>query len=341
MSTFDRRHLLTGTGILALGVLAGCGEEAPPPAVPTGPKAAGPTPINTEPQLAAVLKDIHAAVKKADKARDVKKLGPRVTGSAKTFRKGAYDLAKTDKDFGKSLMRPGAKAMVAITSTGEKFPRTALAMVEADAKDDEPYFMILTQKDARADYRTWGWARRLTGVDLPKVPATAVGAEPVTEKTEDLLLTPKKALELYAKTLSDGDDGDPKKQIADDPFRTQLHSKKDGIRGERAALEDLATVKEKYAVVKGEIAGLRTDDGGAIVLGSLTSERVIEITEDGATLTLADDDVFTRALDRKTFTKEFVRRWGSTVALYIPSKDAGGKIQPIGFTRLPTGADGS
>lgn len=340
MSTFSRRGLVTGTGLLALGVLAGCGEEAPPPAVPTGPEAAGPTPINTEEQLGSVLKDIHGAVKKADKAKDAGKLKPRVVGSAAGFRKDAYTLAKTDKDFGKSFMRPGGKVMVSITSTGQKFPRTALAMVEAESKDDDPYFMVLTQKDAQAEYRTWGWARRLDEVDLPKVQAPTVGAEPVGEKTDGLLMTPLKALKLYAKTLSDGNDGDPKKQIAKDPFRDQLHSKKDGIRGEREALKDLATVKEKYSPVKGELAGLRTEDGGAIVLGSLTSERVIEITEDGATLTLGED-VFTRALDRTQFSKKFVRRWGNTVALYIPSKKAGGKIQPIGFTRLPTAADGS
>src|SRR5690606_26500475 len=52
------------------------------------------------------------------------------------------------------------------------------------------------------------------------------------------------------------------------------------------------------------------------------------------------DNKYTKVIGSREFTEEYVRVYGTHVALYIPSKDAGGKIQPIGATQTALDATG-
>jgi hypothetical protein len=346
MSAANRRGFLSGLGVVAVGgLLAACGsEESAPPAVPTGPELDGPTPAVTTDQMSTYLKDIHSSLKKADEAKDADELKPRIVGSAASFRKATYEIIEKDEDWAEdSLDRPSAKALVPITSTTTDFPRTALALVEAeDSKNAAPYFMVLQQADAKKPYTTWGWAQQVAGVDMPTVPSAEVGSDAVGAETDDLLMKPADAFELYASVLAWGNGKDKKDQLADDPFKSNTHEQ---IQQERKELntgvekDEVGTIREIYTPVDDEIAGLRTEDGGAIVLGTLTSERTVKI-KDGAKVSYAEDNIYTRIIGTRTFTSEYVREYGTTVALYIPPKGSDAKIQPIGATRTVVGAHG-
>ena len=343
--TVARRRLVLGGGGLALaGLLAACAEtpEAPP-AAEAGPTLAEPTPNTTEDQLTAVVTEIGAAVAAADEARDAGKLAPRVVGSAAAFRKAMYGLIEKDDQWAQDLTAPGESLMVPMTSTDAEFPRTAIALVANSAKDGVPMFMALQQADARSPYTTWGWAQQASGVEMPEVPADLVGSAPVTPDTDDLLMTPKDALALYAKVLSDGDAADKDDKLAENPFQTETHKR---IQTERKELnagvekDEVATIKEVFTVVEDEFAGLRTADGGAIVLATLTSVRKVAI-KDGATVRYAEDNKYTTVIGTKEFTKEFIREFGTQVAVYIPAKDSDAQVQPIGATQTATGTSGS
>lgn len=332
-----RRSLVLGTGaLLASGLLAACGgEPAAPPAPPTGKELAQPTPVQTAEQLGAIVPAISAAVTAADKARDVKELAPRVVGSAVDFRRYAYAMIEKAKEWAEELHVPGESIIVPMTSVDSEFPRVAVVLVEDAAKDGVPYFMALQQADARSPYTTWGWAQQAVGVEMPMVPNELVGADPVGPDTEGLLMTPKEAMALYAKVLTDGDSADPDDLLAENPFQTAAHA---NIQAERKELnagvewDEAATIRETYEVKDGELLGLRTDDGGALVLGTLVSRRKVTI-KDGATMRYEKDNKYTKVIGEKEFTSEYVRRYGTHVALYIPSKEAGGAIQPIGATQ--------
>ena len=340
-----RRGLLFGAGTLAVsGLLAACSDEpAPPPAPPTGKQLAEPTPAQTEDQLAAIVPEVNAAVVEADEARDAELLAPRVSGTAVEFRTAAYEMIAKAEEWAQFLAVPGAGLIRPMTSVGADFPRVALALVEDSAESEGvPYFMALRQESATSDYTAWGWAQQLAGIEMPMVPHEQVGSEPVTRETEGLVMTPAEALALYAKVLSDGDGADPDDLLADDPFKLERH---DEIGGERAELNDgvewdeAATVKEVYAVKEDEFAGLRTDDGGAIIMSTLRSTRTVNI-KDGATMRYSEDNPYTKVAGTREFTKEYVREFGTHVALYIPSVDAGGQVQPIGATLTTLDARG-
>ena len=339
-----RRGLLLGAGgLLASGVLAACGSEPEaPPAPPTGKELAEPTPAQTEEQLEAIIPEINAAIVKADEEKDAKLLAPRVSGSAAEFRKALYALIEKDPEWADELMVPGAEVLVPMSSLTEEFPRVAIALVEDSAKDGVPYFMALHQDDARSGYTTWGWAQQAVGIDMPTVPSVVVGSEALARDAEGLLMTPAEALSLYAKVLSDGSKADPDEQLADNPFQTATHER---IQAERKELnegveqDEAATIHETYKVREKDFVGLRTEDGGAIVMSTLMSSRKVAI-KDGATMRYAEDNKYTRVIGKREFTEEYVREFGTHVALYIPSADAGGKVQPIGATQSALNASG-
>lgn len=344
-ATLGRRRLLLGTGSLLAGaVLAGCASEPEPPAAPpTGPTLAEPTPVTGEGQFDTFVTEIHEAVVAADEARDAALLAPRITGSAAEFRTAAYGMIAKAEEWAEDLKRPGSELIVPMTSVGDAFPRVAIALVSDSVAEGVPYFMALQQKDARSPYTTWGWAQQAVGIEMPMVPDQRVGSEPVAIDDAGLLMTPAEALALYAKVLSDGDGADPEDKLAPNPFQTVTHER---IQAERAELnagverDEAATIKEVYTVKEGEFAGLRTDDGGAIVMGTLTSTRTVDV-KNRATVSYEQDNKYTRLIGKKDFTDSYVRTYGTTVAMYVPPADAGTQIQPIGGTQTALGASGS
>lgn len=339
-----RRGLFLGAGtLLATGVLAACSSEPEaPPAPPQGPAPAEPTPVNSLAQFETSVSEVNAAVVAADEAKNVKKLTPRVSGSAADFRKSAYAMIKKTKEWEDFLSVPGKSLIVPMTTVSAEFPRVAIALVEDSVKDGIPYFMALQQADAQSPYSAWAWAQQAVGIEMPSVPNEMVGSEKVELDTEDLLLSPAKALALYAKVLSDGDAADADDLLADDPFKIERHKQ---IQTERTELntgvekDEAATVKETYTVKEKEFAGLRADNGGAIVMGTLLSTRTVTV-KDGATMRYGEDNPYTKVIGKREFTKEYKRKFGAHVALYIPSKDEGGQIQPIAATLTTLGAEG-
>ena len=121
-----RGLVLGGGGLLLGGLLTSCAQEPEtPPAPSAGPTLSEPTPNTTEDQLSTVVSEISTAVAAADKARDTKKLAPRVVGSAAAFRKALYGIIEKDDEWADTLTRPGEALVVPMTSTDAEFPRDA------------------------------------------------------------------------------------------------------------------------------------------------------------------------------------------------------------------------
>lgn len=339
-----RRGLLLGAGsLLAGGLLPACSSEPEaPPAPPEGPSLAEPTPVAGSEQYSTYVTEVHEAVVEADEARDAALLEPRVSGSAAEFRTAAYEMIAEVEEWAEDLKVPGAELLVPMTSVGTEFPRVAIALVSDSVEDGVPYFVALAQKDARSPYTSWGWAQQAVGIEMPMVPHEQVGSEPVAADAGDLLMTPAEALALYAQVLSDGDGADPDDLLAPNPFQTGTHER---IQTEREELnagvewDEAATIKEVYSVTDGEHVGLRTEDGGAVVMGTMTSTRRVSV-KDGATMRYAEDNKYTKLIGTREFTEEYLREYGTTVAMYIPAADSDQQIQPIGATQTALGASG-
>lgn len=342
---FSRRKLVLGApAVLAGGLLAACGSDPEPPgAPPTGEMdPEEPAPVATTELLETLVTEIHEAVVAADEDRDDELLSPRVTGSAAQFRSAAYAMIAEAEEWEEELNVPGDELMVPLTSIGRDFPRWAIALVEDSSDDGVPYFMALEQEDARSPYTSWGWAQQAVDIEMPMVPHQETGAEPVDFDDSELLMPPSEALELYAKVLSDGVDADSDDQLASDPFQSRTH---ENIQAEREDLnsgvdwDEAATIKEVFTVSDDEFIGLRTDDGGAIVMGTLLSTRTVSIKDD-ATMRYGEENPYTKVIGEREFTEEFVREFGTHVALFIPASGSDLQVQPIGATQTALDVSG-
>lgn len=352
MSNYDmtftpgRRSLLASVSALGIaGLASACGSSitGEVPAVPAGPALESPTPAASGDQVARYVAAISETLTAADEAKDPSKLAPRVTGSAAEFRTKTYEIIAKVPEWTSALTGPSGDVIVAMTSTEGEWPRTALALTGSRTGDEVPYFLALHQADARSPYTTWGWAQQAVGVAMPTVPDALVGSAAVPADDDTLVMTPAAALARYAAVLGLGDAEDPDDLLAPNPFQTETHAQ---IAAEREQLnagverDEAATVGERYSVREGEYLGLRTDDGGAIVMGVLDSQRTVSI-RGGATIRYSEGNVYTTLADRTEFTDTYVRQYGTTVALYIPTAEAGGQVQPIGVSRALLAVSGS
>src|SRR5699024_8259193 len=103
--------------------------------------------------------------------------------------------------------------------------------------------------------------------------------------------------------------------------------------------DEAATIHEKFTVDEDEFAGLRTEDGGAIIMGTLLSERKVSL-KDRATMRYAEDNKYTKVPVTRESTSEYIGKSGTLVALRIPWAGAGGQAQPIGASQTARDASG-
>lgn len=347
----SRRAILASSAMTGVLALAACGPKDAVPTIPAQPSGASAGPAADRERISAVVADIAEALRGADAKKDPKKLAPRIVGTAALARTRAYQIMAKVPGYAPAQLSPTSSVIVPLTSTGETFPRVAIALVDDKAGGGQRDFVALTQKDARSPYTTWGWALQSAGVKkLPTVQPDSIGAAPVPYDASDLVLSPKAALARYAAVLSYGAAADKEKLIVTDPFQEAAHK---GIQNERADLnkgvapDSLATVHEDYTVVgPAEYIGIRSSDGGAIVMASMRSKRTMK-TVGNATITVKDTDASgkpfaeVKLTGKTTFTKEFVRDYSEVVVLWIPKKGSGEKIQPFAATKSLLAASGS
>ena len=342
MNKFTRRAFFSTSAITVGTLLSGCQDPGQPPEVYPGPEGPSQPKLGPE-RMQVILSQVQAALKAGDEALDVTFLTPRVSGSASEFRAASYEIIKKVPEHADSLTRPSAQTIVPLASAEDTFPRYALALVEAEEEDGLPYFIGLQQNDATSNYTAWGWVRQAAGIEMPTVPGIEFGAQIVPEDANDLYMSPLEAINGYISVLNDGHhNGDLNDDFIEDPFQQTVH---EDIQAERARInegveqDEVATVREIYQRRGSEYLGLRTADGGAIVMASLTSTRRLEVRS--GLVSYAQENLVTKLLGTTEFSNEIIRDYGTTILLYIPPAQEDARIQPIGAYKVLLSASGS
>ncbi|MCG7426805.1 hypothetical protein MHY20_04130 [Helcobacillus sp. ACRRO] len=355
---------LTRRSILSFGALAAAGgglaacssstkKAAPSPSV--SPTPTTPPSALDESELADLLTELNKALTTADEKKDPKLLSPIVAGSALAERTASYEIMKkvgeetlkADPDRAPKLSRPDDAVKIGIATDAQGGARYALAVADAENGEGLPFFVGFEQQEDASDssrFVSWGWARQLANVKMPTVAPIPTGSEAAAVDDAELLMSPKDAIALYCRVLTDGhDNADKDDVVATDPFLEENHAE---IQTERKQINEgvdwdqIAQVREEYTPNEQEYLGIRTVDGGAIVMTTLTSNRRLSVSS--GQVEYGADTVLAKLVGRHTFTKELVRTYGSTIALHIPAKDqTGEKIQPIAGYKVLLKASGS
>lgn len=278
MRRITHRRAVAG-GAVVVALLAGCAPAELPQPDPD-PVAETPAPVLDAARTERILQEVADALAAGDEAQDVEAMSSRVIGPARDIRQAEYRLAEeTDGDAapGPLTTEPQVEAVAATT----EFPRTAMVITQVPEGANLPLLMALTQGSARQQFALWGWVELFPGIETPALVHPDTGSAQVPNDATGLVAAPAEVVERYAEALTDPE-GEAADLFAEDPFATSV---REGVTGLDDAVEagGEATLGAE-AGDDGPVA-LATADGGAIVMGEITTATTIRKTVAGATVT--------------------------------------------------------
>ena len=309
MRSVLRRTARTALTVALAVTLGACAAQLPQPHPPPAPAVA--PPVLSSVQSVDVLSRIGVVLATADSKLDPVGLPERLVGPALAIRTAEYVKAAATGGARPPTVLP-MTAQIFVTPDTTTWPRTQLVVTAQPADLQAPRLLVLTQPTARDPYRLWGWARLGAGVKMPPTADSATGSAPLGPDAGGLLLTPAQTLTQYADVLANGDRSSFVGAFPADFFRTLIESKRAEY---TESVKAVATVTETYTPAADGVYAMATANGGAIVVGNLTTATSIAVTQGSVAL----DDPFEAALaGRKSLTKSSVRTWTDVVAFYVP-----------------------
>ncbi|GHS87959.1 hypothetical protein AGMMS50218_10770 [Actinomycetota bacterium] len=308
-----RRTSLLGLGIVVLVTMAGCAASPPEPTPEAAPAVA--PPAVTVAQSENVLDQVGAALAAGDAALDPSLLTDRVSGPALAIRTAEYVRATATGGAKTPTVLPTVAQALVVPDT-DVWPRTQLVVTEQPEDLQAPRLLVLRQDSAREPYRLWGWARLGPSVTMPPTADPATGSLPLAADDASLLVTPADAMSQYADVLANGDASAYAATFPADFFRTSVENARGAV---QASFQPVGTVTETYTPVEGEVMALATVDGGAIVVGQMSTVTTVAIAQGSIALS----DPFEAALaGRDSVSSSLVRTYSDVIALYVPPKDS-------------------
>ena len=333
----SRRHRAWRAGALAaaasaaLALLSGC--AIPLPQVEADPAPEGPQPALDEPRTDRVLDAVAQAIAAGDEEQDAEPLESRLTGPALTTRQAEYALAAATAGSEQETapQQLTTEPQVVAVSQGEEWPKTILVFTTIADGMNTPLLIGLQQADPRADYEMFGWVRLLPEITTPATAVIAEGSPQLAPDAEGLAMTPEATVTAYADALSDTD-SEYADTFEEDVFRTFITDDRIAIRD---SIDEAGEYSESYSA-DADFApvSLQTTDGGAIVIGAISSEQTYERTIDDSEMTVGGEIALLAGEEESIDVETSVTAsYYLTVAFYVPP-DADAQIQVLGAERV-------
>lgn len=315
-----RRRAALPVVLAVLGAtVAGCAAAPPQPRPEAAP--AVPPPVLSVGQTTTVLTDLGKVLAAGDGALDAAALTARVTDPALSMRRAEYVRARaTDGQRPPTVLPTSAQAVIEPrTST---WPRTQLVVTVQPDDLQAPRILVLQQATARDPYRLWGWARLFPGVSMPATASPGVGSPVLAADASGLLLRPDQVLPAYADVLSNGDASASASQFVADPFRSSVVSAREQL---AANVKDVGNAAETYTPDPAPLTVIGTVDGGALVVGKLTTVSTASVTVGGAKLSLSPvESALATASDA---THSLVRTYTDVLVFRVPPAGSTAQVQ--------------
>jgi len=283
MTTRNSRRVRLSAGLAGVALLlAGCGGDVPQPQ--PDPSSSTPLPVLDEDRIERVLDEVEATIEEGDASLDPDILAERLTGPALSMREAEYRLAEASD--GQRTPTPlTTNSQVEVVAATDEWPRSLYVVSHVPDDANLPLLLVLTQEDARSQYKLWFWTSLLPGAQTPSTARPDAGSMPLAPDAGGLLATPEETVELYAGLLADPD-GEGADLFAEDPFRTSYAEMIDAL---RSTVEVAGEVRERYGVRENTVSAIETADGGALVVGVVDSRLFLSKTVEGATLEAGGD----------------------------------------------------
>lgn len=326
-----RGSIVAAAGVLAASLaLAGCAPEPVPELTPPPVPEYAP-PALTVDQTREVLDQVREAIEAADATSDAAELGDRIAEPARSFRAEQFALASaTDGAFEVPPLWTDSEILV--ISATDSWPREVLAVTNVGEGSTVRLYLALVQDTARDPYRLVAWARLLPGVETPVFASSDIGSAPVGADTEGLRFTPSEALDQLASVLSNPE-SENAANFADDPFRPFLTKEVEGLKEGVQVAGEVSTSSTPGDVV----FGIGTAEGGAVIMGTVSTVVTLRKTIDGSKLSLGSDMAALGGTELVEASADAT--YQEMVALYIPPEGSDDPLQLLGAERVLTSVE--
>ena len=317
-------------GALVLG-LAACSTPLPqahPDPVPAVKPAA-----TTVSQSQRMLADLGAVLTAADTALDAAQLARRVAGPALAVRTAEYVRSTATAGAKPPTALPTDEQALIVPQT-DVWPRTQLVVTKQPDDLQAPRILVMQQAGPREPYRLWGWGRMGAGIQMPATAAPETGSPALALDATGLVVTPAEALQQYADVLGNGDASAFAATFQPDTFRTSIEAARAAtVAGVQAA----GAVTETYTPEAEPVVTLGTVDGGAIVVGQLTTVSTVTLTVEGGTIPISDP-FYAALTGKQSAVNNFVRTFTDVLVMYVPPAGSGAQVQLLAAEHVVTSA---
>lgn len=318
------RRRLAATGALLLAALTACAAEVPQPAPQQAQES---VPVVADVQAGRVQAALEAALAAGDEALDPAPLAPRVTGSALELRQARYTVRRQLPEQAPAEVL-GDERVLDIVPTAQGWPRYYLSVTRVD-EAAVPHLLVMAQAGPRDPYQLTTYATLLPGVTLPATAPAAEGVEPLAPgERGGLVASPTDVVAQYADVLATGGASEFASAFDPDAFTTQVQAEQGG---ERAAVSAFYGYAVTRVPRQDAVWAVRTEDGGAIVVGVIDSVRTFTGTTPGAKLPLPAD--LAVLAGRPEAAESAAVRTVEVVAFAVPPDGGDAPVQVIGAAR--------
>lgn len=302
-------------GALSAGGLSACASSGHQVAEPAPDSTA--YPVVMEGQATSILQAVDATRVRAGQPGDSTATDPRIVGP---FRQISLAEAKINAQRKKKATTPATIKRVALLVPAQTtWPRFFVAV--GSTRDESTYLLqVLTAPNPRSPYGLWGQPVMLPGASLPTVAAPASGAAVVAPDATGLVLTPRSVLTSYADYLNKNARSKDARNFRRSVFSDQLAR---ALSKDITTLKSVANVTSKHTVIKGDPFALRTEDGGALVIGALTQDYTVTVKKGKGKVLIKDPDLAALSGGKKDVTKSFTRTAIEVLVFRVPRSGSG------------------
>ena len=325
------RRLLAAAGCALVLGLSACAVPLPQPE-PEPVPAVAPA-ATTVFQSQDVLTDVGEVLTTADATLDAALLPPRVEGPALAVRTAEYARATATAGAKPPTALPTDEQALIVPQT-DAWPRTQLVVTKQPDDLQAPRILVMQQTAPRDPYRLWGWGRMGAGVQMPATAAPETGSPVLAPDATGLLVTPAEALQQYADVLANGTASAYAATFQEDTFRTSIEAARAAtVAGVQAA----GSATETYTPEAAPVVTLQTVDGGAIVVGQLTTVSTVTLTVAGGTIPISDP-FYAALTGKQSAGSNFVRTFTDVLVLYVPPAGSAALVQLLAAEHAVTSA---
>jgi len=320
-----RVRFAAGT-LAALALAAGPAlpAQAAVPAAAEGTGQATAHPVLLPGQLTRIMDSVGAAVSAGDSAKDAKKLKDRVTGPALTMRSANYRVRAGKGEIDPPVPVSAGPVLTSMISSTPEWPRTAVAVTKGKS-NPVPQVIVLSQADARENYKMIGAVQMLPGTKFPEVSTEEGGTAAVSPGTKDgLTFSPRQALDLVSGYLTSGRNANA---VAKNTFADQI---RDFQKDQQTSNKD-AKITFSRSIDKTSVRSLRTADGGAVVFGTLRSLMRSLPAEAGAVVELSPE--FAALAGADSTTKGVDVTYDEALFVKVPPAGSKDKVSVVGVAQ--------